>query len=488
MISLAAVGLWFGADLNTASAQVKDKDTKVRRANLGVGIPGTGTGAIPDGGPGCGPFGTPIEVSFDASGVSGTLTDVGVDMDIDHTWVGDIRVTLIAPDATEHLIFSDVQSTTATGCGDSSDLGNLYAFNDGAAGDWWAEALNGTGLYVMQAGDYRTSTAGDAPGGGIATDMTAAFSGSSPTGTWTLRVEDGGGGDTGAVNSANLFLATGPSAAAAVHNDFDGDGTTDYSVIRDESPTLTGNSTRQFAKSYRERIAQERDTQRTENLGGPPPVGSNIGWYIHNSGDSSATISSFGEPSSDFVAPADYDGDGKADITVWRSVASSGPEGAFFFIMNSSDSTVDTVDFGQTGDDPTVSGDYDGDGKADPAVFRCPSVAGQCTYFYKGSAGGGEITFVPWGNGTTFTVFPSPGDYDGDGKYDFSIQRTNPDVAGAGQFVLLRSSDMGVEYINWGLNTDLIIPGDYDGDGMDDIAIGRNQGGQRTWYILERDG
>ncbi|NNE67340.1 MAG: hypothetical protein HKN33_12305, partial [Pyrinomonadaceae bacterium] len=42
--------------------------------------------------------------------------------------------------------------------------------------------------------------------------------------------------------------------------------------------------------------------------------------------------------------------------------------------------------------------------------------------------------------------------------------------------------------INWGLNTDLIIPGDYDGDGMDDIAIGRNQGGQRTWYILERDG
>ena len=88
------------------------------------------------------------------------------------------------------------------------------------------------------------------------------------------------------------------------------------------------------------------------------------------------------------------------------------------------------VDFGQIGDNPLIVGDYDGDGSADPAVFRCDNpeflsvVAEQCTFFYQGSAGSG-ITFVPWGVSAPF-IRPYPGDFDGDGRMDFAVHRPRP--------------------------------------------------------------
>lgn len=283
---------------------------------------------------------------------------------------------------------------------------------------------------------------------------------------------------------------TGAPSSQQPNVDFDNDGKTDYSVIRDSSPAFSGNKGMLAAKSYRERIELMKSlpNKNAENLGGPPPVGTNISWFIFNSGNSSVTGLGHGDPLQDFAVPADFDGDGKADVAVWRGLSSGQPSGnAYFYILNSSTSTLQTVDFGQEGDNPTVSADYDGDGKADPAVYRCPTTAGQCNYYYLGSAGTG-VTFVPWGNGTSFSVFPNVGDFDGDGKADFCIQRANPSAPTQAQFVLLRSSDFGAEFISWGLTTDVIAPGDFDGDGKSDFAVGRNDSGQRRWYILERDG
>jgi hypothetical protein len=52
----------------------------------------------------------------------------------------------------------------------------------------------------------------------------------------------------------------------------------------------------------------------------------------------------------------------------------------------------------------------------------------------------------------------------------------------------LRSSDFGVEYINWGGPNDFIVPGDFDGDGKSDFMIRRNGSNPFQWYLLERDG
>ena len=61
--------------------------------------------------------------------------------------------------------------------------------------------------------------------------------------------------------------------------------------------------------------------------------------------------------------PRDYDGDGFADIAVFR------PATGDWYIWQSSSQTVITYTWGG-GDDTPVPADYDGDGLADIAVFR----------------------------------------------------------------------------------------------------------------------
>jgi hypothetical protein len=74
---------------------------------------------------------------------------------------------------------------------------------------------------------------------------------------------------------------------------------------------------------------------------------------------------------SDLRVPADYDGDGKADIAVFRTgvFLPNEAERGVWFILQSSNNAVRTVRFGMPTDKP-VQADYDGDGKTDLAVFR----------------------------------------------------------------------------------------------------------------------
>lgn len=203
-------------------------------------------------------------------------------------------------------------------------------------------------------------------------------------------------------------------------------------------------------------------------------------WWVSINGSTATSDGQFGL-ASDVTTPEDFDGDGRDDLAVWRSGA---PNQAAFYIYNSATNTVRTELFGQTGDNPTVVGDYDGDNKADPAVYR-PAAAGQQSYFFfRGSLNNPSniTTFVPWGSGT---LRPYNGDFDGDNKNDFCLFRT---VNGSGQFLLLKSAGLGVEYVNWGLPSDSLVPGDYDGDKRTDFTVVRTQGGQHAWHILERDG
>ena len=59
----------------------------------------------------------------------------------------------------------------------------------------------------------------------------------------------------------------------------------------------------------------------------------------------------------------DFDGDGNADIAIWR------PSNGDWYIIKSTSNQVDRINFGLTGDIP-VAADYDGDTKADIAIFR----------------------------------------------------------------------------------------------------------------------
>jgi hypothetical protein len=237
-----------------------------------------------------------------------------------------------------------------------------------------------------------------------------------------------------------LSSATTPARAAL---DYNCDGKTDYVVVRNTGGGSSGQST----------------------------------WFINNG--TTHTQTPWGIASDSFVS-GDFDGDFKSDITVYRRGVNPG---SVFYTLRSSNGTIMARQLGSTGDDPSVVGDYDGDSKTDYAVYRDGAGAGQQSFwYYLGSATvNGGITFAQWGqNGD----FPAPGDYDGDGKNDFCVQRA--DGMGQGVFLLSKSSGGGIEAVTWGLPSDLIVPGDYDGDGRDDFAVLRASGGQLMWNVLGR--
>ena len=83
---------------------------------------------------------------------------------------------------------------------------------------------------------------------------------------------------------------------------------------------------------------------------------------------------------------------------------------------------------------------------------------------------------VPWGQGGDS---PAPGDYDGDLKYDFVVQR--PDSNGVNGRFWVREAD-GLQYSQWfGLAADSVVPGDYDDDGKTDFAVARDDNGVIRW-------
>lgn len=455
-------------------------------------FPGTGTGAIPDPTT-CNPSpAAPLVVSFNVTGISAAPTNVRVSMTFGtpaHTWMGDIIATLTAPNGTQHVVFGRTGATTATAVGDSSDLTGLYTFENVAVTNWWTTATATAATAAVPTGTYRTSATGNVGQTGAATDINAAFA-AIPTsnGTWTLSFTDGCNGDVGSITAASLIL-TGAAAPLTANADYNGDGKTDWVVARGTNTPLAEGEAQSTIGGF-DAAATEIKGFRRPLVESDSPQAPGIAWYVKTNGANATFGAQWGDAATDFIVSEDFDGDGKSDFTVWRPGA---PNVAAFYILQSQTNTVKTSLFGQTGDDPAIVGDYDGDNKADVATYRCPALGagdGQCFFYYRGSLNnpGNNITFVPWGFGENGDFFPNVGDYDGDGKNDFCIQRTNPAQAGQGQFVLKRSSDGATEFINWGNNSDLIIPGDYDGDGKSDFCVRRTVSGARQHWILTRTG
>lgn len=282
-------------------------------------------------------------------------------------------------------------------------------------------------------------------------------------------------------------LSSAPALRA--NADTNGDGRTDFLIARAAGPVRNFGEASNIsapnrgAASIRQRLRIDKEQPSYDNV-----TGLGIEWWAGQQ-TGSHIVHQLGNSDSDFVVMEDFDGDGKDDFAVWRPGLSGT---AKFIILESSTGTIREEFFGLTGDDPAVVGDYDGDGKADPATFRCPVDApGQCFFFYRGSLNNPSrgITYVPWGYGIDGDLYANPGDFDGDGKNDFCVQRKAPGTNTVGQFVLFRSSDSGIEYINWGNSDDFIIPGDYDGDGKSDFCVRQTfDNGLHYYWVLTRTG
>ncbi len=239
--------------------------------------------------------------------------------------------------------------------------------------------------------------------------------------------------------------------------DFDGDNKADISVFRPNGGnwyiqgSQSGFTGAQFGDTNDKLVPADYDGDGKTDLA----VYRSGTWYLQRSTAGFIGIA-FGAPD-DIPQPADFDGDGKAELVVWR------PSNGTWYIYNIATSQFSAMQFGATGDKPVV-GDYDGDCKADFAVFR-PSNG--TWYLQRSTAGFSGIQFGE------STDKPEPADYDGDGKTDVAVFRPSN-----GTWYLQRST-AGFLGMQFGISTDLPVAADYDGDGKADIAVFRSG----TWYL-----
>lgn len=125
-----------------------------------------------------------ITTDIVVSGVTGPVTDVNIlGLDVTHSWVGDLDVTLTSPDGTTIVLFQDL-------CDDGTE-NLLLDFDDAgsAHGSIPCPPTDGQAYQPSQA--------------------LSAFNGENGNGTWTLSITDDTGLDSGTLNGWSIEVCTG---------------------------------------------------------------------------------------------------------------------------------------------------------------------------------------------------------------------------------------------------------------------------------------
>ena len=320
----------------------------------------------------------------------------------------------------------------------------------------------------------------------------------------------------------------------APDNDFNGDGKSDYAIFRpvDNDWAPLGLSRWYALINRSDKGAELYDWARQWGLDGDIPVFGDYNgdgktdytvfrprdffadptgpsnWYIALNQGSGNNIKfakwsySFGLPD-DIPVPGDYDGDGTADLALYR------PSTGMFYTMVDvlSDPGPYTrsgtlLDYGlpiwnpagqpaATGGTP-ISGDFNGDGRADYAVYQ--TVNGEGLWRIRLNLPDGTRPYTLQAFGQTGDI-PLSGDFDGDGKADFAVYRpqdTDLTAQGYGwvsawraalnQQLIVSATPPATRPANQvqlmpkrlhGLATDIPVTADYNGDGRTDFTVYR---------------
>ena len=324
---------------------------------------------------------------------------------------------------------------------------DFYAFN-GRAGQQITILMNSsqfdTFLYLL---DQNTVIAVDDNGGGGTNSRIALVL--PRNGIYIIGANSF---DPNTFGNYSVNLA-GNSPPSSVKFDFDNDGKADVSVFRPSDgvwyllQSTAGFAGVQFGISTDKLAPAGYDGDGKTDIA----VFRDGNWYLQRSQTGFAAVQ-FGA-SGDIPQPADFDGDGRAELAVYR--------GGNWYTLNLVNGQFAAVQFGIASDKPVV-GDYDGDGRADYAVYR-----DGVWYLLQSTQGFAGVQFG------IASDKPVSADYDGDGKTDIAVYRD-------GVWYQLRSSQ-GFVSVSFGIATDLPTPADYDGDGKVDAAVFKDG----TWYLLQ---
>ena len=192
-------------------------------------------------------------------------------------------------------------------------------------------------------------------------------------------------------------------------------------------------------------------------------------WHFYNEdGTYARGVEVFATTPGDIAVPADYDGDGRDDMMVYRNGA--------WVLYGLDGHPRNAVNTGLGGARP-VPMDYDGDGPADFTAY-----VGGAWYFFNDN---GTLNRAIWTGGVAGDI-PVPADYDGDGDEDIVIFRNGAwlffDFA-TGAWNESLSVWTGAPP-HWHGGTPLPAPLDHDGDGDADFTV--FSGG--PWHFYNDDG
>jgi hypothetical protein len=161
--------------------------------------------SIPD----CGPTASTSQNIGDAE----AIVDAVVQVDIDHTWIGDLNMSIghdadcngVAETSASLLCRTgmfDPSCPTGSCCGCSDDLGGIYTFDDAATAGALGDPFSGCYGGFAPLGCYK------------AVGSLGGFDGQSKEGCWILSAQDGACIDVGFIYSWTLYFNNedGPTA------------------------------------------------------------------------------------------------------------------------------------------------------------------------------------------------------------------------------------------------------------------------------------
>jgi subtilisin-like proprotein convertase family protein len=128
-------------------------------------------------------------------GPSFTVSNLSVSLNLTHTFVSDLVISLTHGSTTVNLHTGDG--------GETENLSGVYTFTDSGAYtlDSLGTALGTDSNVVVPPGKIKASTAGNVP-----VSLNSAFAGQNAAGTWTVTITDDAAGDTGTLNAWTLSL------------------------------------------------------------------------------------------------------------------------------------------------------------------------------------------------------------------------------------------------------------------------------------------
>ncbi len=133
--------------------------------------------------PGAGTFGPPVSSIINVPD-GGSIQDLNVILNLTHTFMSDLVVTLTSPGGTTITLFSNV------GGGDDPTGGDIV-LDDEASQNIGSAPAPFTGTWQPES------------------DLLSAFDGENPAGNWTLTISDAVGGDSGFLVNWDLVVTTG---------------------------------------------------------------------------------------------------------------------------------------------------------------------------------------------------------------------------------------------------------------------------------------